>query len=100
MGIRERCYEGKLKVYRPQFFKENLAMVMNVSNCLKDESIEQYKMEERALIAKRLINTQKRYKQLIKCMRARRALRQTCRCRRPNMHISRYATRNRYKNTQ
>jgi len=66
----QQCYEGKLKVYRPQFFKENLAMVMNVSNCLKDESIEQYKMEERALIAKRLINTQKRYKQLIKCMRA------------------------------
>jgi hypothetical protein len=66
----QQCYEGKLKVYRPQFFKENLTMVMNVSDCLKEESIEQYKKEERALIAKRLINTQKRYKQLIKCMRA------------------------------
>ena len=66
----QQSYEGKLKVYRPQFFKENLAMVLNVADCLKEESIDQYKKEERALIAKRLINTQKRYKQLIKCMRA------------------------------
>ena len=66
----QQCYEGKLKVYRPQFFKENLAMVTNVATHLKSESIEQYKKEERALIAKRLINTQKRYRQLIKCMKA------------------------------
>ncbi|MGB3591322.1 MAG: hypothetical protein WBA16_06500 [Nonlabens sp.] len=66
----QQCYEGRLKVYRPQFFKENLAMVMNVAEHLKDESIEQYKKEERSLIAKRLINTQKRYRHLIKCMRA------------------------------
>jgi hypothetical protein len=65
----QQSYEGKLKVYRPQFFKENLAMVANVTDCLKNESIEQYKKEERSLIAKRLINTQKRYKQLIKCMK-------------------------------
>jgi hypothetical protein len=66
----QQCYEGRLKVYRPQFFKENVPMVMNVADCLKNESIEQYKKEERALIAKRLINTQTRYKALIKCMRA------------------------------
>ncbi|WP_240642394.1 hypothetical protein [Nonlabens xiamenensis] len=66
----QQSYEGKLKVYRPQFFKENVAMVMNVADCLKNESIEQYKKEERALIAKRLINTQTRYKHLIKCMKA------------------------------
>jgi hypothetical protein len=66
----QQAYEGRLKVYRPQFFKENLKMVMNVAQCLKNESIEQYKKEERALIAKRLINTQTRYKHLIKCMKA------------------------------
>lgn len=65
----QQSYEGRLKVYRPQFFKENVPMVMNVADCLKNESIEQYKKEERALIAKRLINTQTRYKALIKCMR-------------------------------
>jgi hypothetical protein len=45
-------------------------MVKNVATHLKSESIDQYKKEERALIAKRLINTQKRYRQLIKCMKA------------------------------
>ena len=65
----QQSYEGRLKVYRPQFFKENLQMVINVAEHLKNESIEQYKKEERSLIAKRLINTQKRYKHLIKCMK-------------------------------
>ncbi len=65
----QQSYEGRLKVYRPQFFKENVPMVLNVADCLKNESIEQYKKEERALIAKRLINTQSRYKALLKCMR-------------------------------
>jgi hypothetical protein len=66
----QQCYEGRLKVYRPQFFKENLPMVLNVADCLKDESIEQYKKEERSLIAKRLINSERRYRYLVKCMRS------------------------------
>lgn len=65
----QQTYEGKLKVYRPQFFKENYPMVQNVADRLKDQSVDQYKKEERALIAKRLINTQSRYRSLIKCMR-------------------------------
>lgn len=66
----QQCFEGKLKVYRPQFFKENLPMVLNVGERLREQSIEQYKKEERALIAKRLINVQSRYRNLLKCMRA------------------------------
>lgn len=66
----QQCYEGRLKVYRPQFFKENLPMVNNVSDRLKEQSVIQYKKEERALISKRLINTQSRYRSLMKCMRA------------------------------
>ncbi len=65
----QQCYEGRVKVYRPQFF-EKVSMVLNVAECLKDESIEQYKKEERSLIAKRLINSERRYRNLIKCMRA------------------------------
>lgn len=66
----QQNYEGRLKVYRPQFFKENLPMVNNVSDRLKEQSVVQYKKEERALISKRLINTQSRYRSLMKCMRA------------------------------
>lgn len=64
----QQCYEGKLKVYRPQFFKENYDMVMLVANKLEQSSIEQYRREERSQVAKRLITSQKRYKELIRCM--------------------------------
>ncbi|MFD2697556.1 hypothetical protein ACFSQ0_06095 [Mesonia sediminis] len=64
----QQCFEGKLKVYRPQFFKENYAMVKLVADYLQESSIEQYQKEERSQVAKRLIITQKRYKQLIRCM--------------------------------
>lgn len=64
----QQCFEGNLKVYRPQFFKENYKMVKLVSDKLEDSSIEQYRKEERSLLAKRMINTRKRYKELIRCM--------------------------------
>lgn len=66
----QQCYEGRLNTYRPQFFKENLKMVQNVAARLKEASVEQYKREERSLIAKRLVNSQSRFKLLIKCMRS------------------------------
>ena len=64
----QQCYEGKLKVYQPQFFKENFAMVDIVMNRLEPNSIEQYKKEERSVLAKRIINSRSRYEHLIKCM--------------------------------
>ncbi|APG59993.1 hypothetical protein [Christiangramia salexigens] len=64
----QQCFEGNLKVYRPQFFKENYKMVKLVSDKLEDSSIEQYRKEERSLLAKRMINTKSRYKELIRCM--------------------------------
>ncbi len=64
----QQCFEGNLKVYRPQFFKENFKMVKLVSEKLEESSIEQYRKEERSLLAKRMINTKSRYKELIRCM--------------------------------
>lgn len=64
----QQCYEGNLKVYRPQFFKENFAMVALVADKLENSSIEQYQREERSQVAKRLINSQKRCAELIRCM--------------------------------
>lgn len=64
----QQCYEGNLKVYRPQFFKENFKMVQLVSDKLQDSSIEQYRKEERSLLAKRIINAQTRYKELMRCI--------------------------------
>ncbi|MFL1896105.1 hypothetical protein ACJRPK_10405 [Aquimarina sp. 2-A2] len=64
----QQCYEGKLKVYQPQFFKENLAMVELVMQKLQSSSIEQYKKEERSILAKRLLNSKSRSNILIDCM--------------------------------
>jgi len=64
----QQCYEGNLKVYRPQFFKENFKMVELVASKLHESSIEQYRKEERSLLAKRIISSQSRLRMLIRCM--------------------------------
>ncbi|MFN4764323.1 hypothetical protein ACKGJN_14425 [Gillisia sp. Q332] len=64
----QQSYEGNLKVYKPQFFKENFKMVQLVADRLQADSIEQYRREERSLLAKRMINARTRFKELIRCM--------------------------------
>lgn len=61
----QQCFEGKLKVYRPQFFKENNIMVELVREKLLADSVEQYKVEERSIVAKRIISSGGRIKKLI-----------------------------------
>ncbi len=64
----QQSYEGKLKVYQPQFFKENFEMVALVMAKLQPSSVEQYKKEERSVQAKRMLSSRNRSKSLIKCM--------------------------------
>ncbi|HET8885318.1 MAG TPA: hypothetical protein VFM70_03095 [Salinimicrobium sp.] len=64
----QQSYEGNFKVYRPQFFKENYKMVQLVEQKLESASIDQYQREERSLLAKRLITSGNRHKNLLKCM--------------------------------
>jgi hypothetical protein len=64
----QQCYEGNFKVYRPQFFKENYPMVKLVKDKLQDSSIEQYKDEERAVLAKRIFSAEYRIKKLLQIM--------------------------------
>jgi len=64
----QQCFEGKLKVYQPQFFKENAQMVSMISHRLDLSSVLQYQKEERSILAKRLINTHKRSENLLQCM--------------------------------
>ena len=64
----QQCYEGNFKVYRPQFFKENYPMVKLVKEKLQDSSIEQYKDEERAAVAKRIHSAENRIKILLHIM--------------------------------
>lgn len=61
----QQCFEGKLKVYRPQFFKENFRMVELVRTKLQKYSVDQYKIEERSIVAKRILSSGDRIKRLL-----------------------------------
>ncbi len=64
----QQCYEGRANLYRPQFFKENYAFVELVQKYLDKESIEQYQMEERTLMAFRLFSSRYRMMELMNIM--------------------------------
>lgn len=65
----QQSFEGNSKVYKPQFFKENFPLVEMTLELLKEASIEQYKIEERSLIAKRATSDKERLDSLLKCMK-------------------------------
>lgn len=65
----QQSYEGNPKVYKPQFLKENYALVEMSLEVLATASIEQYKKEERSLLAKRATSEHKRLRHLIQCMK-------------------------------
>lgn len=64
----QQCYEGKFKVYMPQFLKENNSFVEMVHANLQEQSINQYKTEERSAISKRILRVHDRVLQLLECM--------------------------------
>ena len=64
----QQSYEGNPKVYKPQFLKENNELVKMTLQALEETSIEQYKLEERSLLAKRATNEKDRLKELMDCM--------------------------------
>jgi hypothetical protein len=68
MDFDQQCYEGNLKVYFPQYFKENYPFVKMVADNLQKESIEQYKKEERSAIARRIKGSHNRINNLMACM--------------------------------
>ena len=64
----QQCFEGNLKVYRPQFFNENKPVMSLVKEKLDSKSVDQYKIEERSIIAKRILSSETRTKRILKCM--------------------------------
>ncbi|MBT8288123.1 MAG: hypothetical protein HKN00_07495 [Flavobacteriaceae bacterium] len=64
----QQSYEGKFNIYRPQFFKENFEMVKMVSDRFQSASVDQYKLEERSIMAQRLLSYEGRIDTLVGCM--------------------------------
>ena len=65
----QQSFEGNIKVYNLQFMKENFKIVEMVSKKLDNNSILQYKVEERSFMAKGMIAAPRRAARLIKCMK-------------------------------
>ena len=65
----QQSFEGDFKVYRPQLFKENKPVIDLIREKLINSSINQYKIEERAIIVKRVLGSKKRINSLIDSMK-------------------------------
>ena len=50
----QQCYEGNRKIYLPQFYKENNPLVKLVTDLLNPQTINQYQIEERSRIGRRI----------------------------------------------
>ncbi len=61
----QQCFEGSRKVYLPHFFKQNIKFVELASKELTPESIKQYQLEERTLIANRIKSAKYQVKELL-----------------------------------
>ncbi|MCO6174284.1 hypothetical protein NHF50_04430 [Flavobacterium sp. NRK F10] len=65
----QQSYEGNLKIYFPQFYKENFQMVKLVMDKLKPNSVEQYRKEVRSATVKRILGLENRLEELLAIMR-------------------------------
>src|SRR6056300_1498198 len=66
----QQSFEGKLSVYRPQFFKENKALMDLVRAKLNQNSINQYKDDERSIVARRIISSGNRLQSLVRIIQS------------------------------
>lgn len=65
----QQSYEGNLRNYFPQYFKENFKMVQMVLDKLLPSSIEQYRKEARSVMVRRILNNQDRFNDLMNVMK-------------------------------
>ncbi len=64
----QQCYEGRKNFYLPQFFKENNVLVKLSLEMLNERSINQYQIEERSRLVRRIKHSQKILEDLLKTM--------------------------------
>lgn len=65
----QQSYEGRKSVYMPQYYKQNQPIIDLGTTCLTSESVRQYQIEERSLMAGRLRVEQARIGDLMDSMR-------------------------------
>jgi hypothetical protein len=64
----QQSYEGRKSFYMPQFFKENNAIIFLGIKHMKPETVQQYQLEERSLMARRVKASKERLGDMFKVM--------------------------------
>ncbi|MEN9570507.1 MAG: hypothetical protein RL172_1738 [Bacteroidota bacterium] len=64
----QQCYEGRLNLYLPQFYKENYAFVALVKQLLQHDAIEYIRMQQRRQLASHLQDNHQRISHLLQVM--------------------------------
>ncbi|MEL6987699.1 MAG: hypothetical protein AAGK97_07680, partial [Bacteroidota bacterium] len=64
----QQCYEGRKSFYLPQYFKDNNPVIFLGIRHMNMETVRQYQLEERSLIAVRLKNSRSRANRLLRIM--------------------------------
>ena len=70
MDFDQQTYEGRLNFYRPQFFKDNQALVMYCLKHLNLDTARQYQREEQVLMLQRKTMVEERLSELLASMSA------------------------------
>ncbi len=65
----QQSYEGRRNLYMPQFFKENYEIVGICIQLMTPETVHQYQVEERTLIARRIGSAKHMIRELLETMR-------------------------------
>jgi hypothetical protein len=69
MDFDQQCFEGRKNIYRPQFFKGNMALVELVQELMSEQVIYQYQRYERVAMKKRYFSSRQRTRSLLRIMR-------------------------------
>lgn len=64
----QQCYEGRKSFYLPQYFKENNPIIFLGIRHMSNETVQQYQLEERSLIAARIKAGRRRVSELLRVM--------------------------------
>ena len=65
----QQCFEGRHKIYLPQFYKDNIFFVQLAQNSVSSETVEQYVKEEQSLLRKRYLNEKNEIDTLINILK-------------------------------
>lgn len=69
MDFDQQSYEGRMNIYKPQFYKDNIELVNLVQELMKEDVVKQYQRIERVAMKKRFFASRQRTRSLLRIMR-------------------------------